>query len=318
VGTRGAIFASIDGAVGIPTTYAYTDLYSVTFDKTATTIEFYAGTDYSKVTTDTIILSADVNCYSADAEEFVTGIEAYDDNTRTVYFDNTQGWADIYAYVWTTDGYGDHELTAWPGVPAAFVGDDVWSYTFSNYYENIVFNDGVSKQTEDIALLDYTNLYHCSSETDGAGHYYVITGNRGITVYFHDVYDWANTRGDGEIYAYVDDTEAAWPGTAMTFVDIDGEGYAVYKYTMPTDEYDVVFSAYYDTDDPTNVKTAVFGLSCDIEHVYPTGGNDFVAGAVADSTPYRVIQIYDNYDASATLGALMVNGVGAAAFDNRR
>lgn len=64
----------------------------------------------------------------------------------TLYFVNDDSWANVSAYVWygTSSFYKD-----WPGEVAVKTGKqangkDVYSYTFSNQYVNIIFNNGLA------------------------------------------------------------------------------------------------------------------------------------------------------------------------------
>ena len=93
----------------------------------------------------------------------------------TVYFINTQGWSNVNAYIWPTDGDG---IVKWPGTPMKLEdgiiidGCEVYSYTF-NYElfgdvakgtaDNIIFNCGM-EQTPDLWILDVTKTYYYNWE----------------------------------------------------------------------------------------------------------------------------------------------------------
>ena len=79
----------------------------------------------------------------------------------TVYYVNANSWASVYAYVWNDT----KDLHPWPGKPMQKVADRqcskgaVYSYTFSDEYSNIIFNNDDGMQTTDM-LFDATRPYY--------------------------------------------------------------------------------------------------------------------------------------------------------------
>ena len=76
----------------------------------------------------------------------------------TVYFVNESGWSAVNAYAWREERTGNPEIKndAWPGIALEPTGEksegkDIYSYTFSAY-KNIIFNDGGSNKTGDLAV----------------------------------------------------------------------------------------------------------------------------------------------------------------------
>ena len=69
----------------------------------------------------------------------------------TVYFVNTEGWSNPYAYVWPDGGDG---LVTWPGEKMKKIGDsNVYSYTFDYAKaQNIIFSNHGSPQTDDLIV----------------------------------------------------------------------------------------------------------------------------------------------------------------------
>ncbi len=63
----------------------------------------------------------------------------------TVYFNNTLGWKQPYAYIWRENGNNDEPLSAWPGKPMTHISGSIYYYTFSSKYDSIIFNDGNSQ-----------------------------------------------------------------------------------------------------------------------------------------------------------------------------
>lgn len=84
----------------------------------------------------------------------------------TVYFNNTLGWEQPYAYIWQENGDNDVSLSSWPGKPMTHISGNIYYYTFNSKYDYIIFNDGNSQggavKTQDIEVKD--------------GHIYMISG----------------------------------------------------------------------------------------------------------------------------------------------
>ena len=57
----------------------------------------------------------------------------------TVYFENSEGWGEVYAYVW--GGALGEEFGAWPGSPATLVEGNVWSADIPDDCTNVIFNN---------------------------------------------------------------------------------------------------------------------------------------------------------------------------------
>lgn len=89
-----------------------------------------------------------------------------DGENQTVYFVNSKDWTTVNAYVWGDGG----EKVGWPGEAmekvGTYEGKDVYAYTFSSSYVNIIFNNG-SEQTVDIALsvLGDNNAFMLDAKT---------------------------------------------------------------------------------------------------------------------------------------------------------
>lgn len=94
--------------------------------------------------------------------------------SRTVYFENTNGWANVYAYVWGNNGYGEQK--AWPGNKASYVGKNeygkaIYSYTVTDLnYKNVIFNNGEStpSQTQDLRLYRDGLSFYISDSSNPA------------------------------------------------------------------------------------------------------------------------------------------------------
>ena len=75
----------------------------------------------------------------------------------TLYFVNYNAWENVYAYVWNDD-YMIGDLKSWPGTQMTLTGDSVdgkavYSFTFADNYNKIIFNNGTGgagNQTSDM------------------------------------------------------------------------------------------------------------------------------------------------------------------------
>ena len=84
--------------------------------------------------------------------------------TYTIYFDNNgTGWTTVNAYCWTGD-----PIVAWPGEAMTPVEghSGFFSYTTTQSYENIIFNNGSGTQTADLKVpTDGKNCYNGKTNT---------------------------------------------------------------------------------------------------------------------------------------------------------
>lgn len=85
----------------------------------------------------------------------------------TVYFINTENWAEVNAYAWVGDG--EVKNAEWPGEAAEKVADtkvldyDVYMYVAkAGEYENVIFNNGKGAQTDN---LTWTSLEYYAQST---------------------------------------------------------------------------------------------------------------------------------------------------------
>ena len=108
----------------------------------------------------------------------VTFVAAVAPQNITIYFTNNKGWENVYAYVFT----GETPKAEWPGEKMTFAGQndqnpkqDVYSYTFLDSFECIIFTngeDGNANQTVNIALsglTDDNNAYYLDAQVAEEG-----------------------------------------------------------------------------------------------------------------------------------------------------
>ncbi len=91
----------------------------------------------------------------------------------TVYFNNTLGWEQPYAYIWQANDKNtkddDVPLSAWPGKPMTHISGSVYYYTFNSKYDSIIFNDGNAQggavKTQDISPVKDGYIYMIGNPT---------------------------------------------------------------------------------------------------------------------------------------------------------
>lgn len=79
---------------------------------------------------------------------------------RTVYFENTDGWMNVYIYYWSDSNTG---FVTWPGKAMKLYEGSIYSYDVPDGVTYVIFNNG-STQTKDLTLPQDQNLYHYSTD----------------------------------------------------------------------------------------------------------------------------------------------------------
>ncbi len=160
-------------------------------------------------------------------------------NGDTVYCQNDKNWGEVYCYMWTDDS---NKNAQWPGVKMTKGEGNLWSYTVTGDWGNIIFNNGGNgDQTGDMTHQGNGSCYN-----NGNGQWSTIDtpdpkptdpkptdpkptnptptpGN--YVVYCKDeagwgkvcVYMWTDGQGDNK----------AWPGVAATNI---GDGVWMLEY----------------------------------------------------------------------------------------
>lgn len=75
---------------------------------------------------------------------------------NTIYCLNEAGWSSVNCYMWNSDS---DKNANWPGAPMKNIGDNVWEYTPTKSFKNIIFNDG-GTQTGDMTVPSDKNLFN--------------------------------------------------------------------------------------------------------------------------------------------------------------
>lgn len=108
-----------------------------------------------------------------DAYRFYAA-EKKTDSKRTVYFDNSANWDNVYCYVWNDNG--DQLLGSWPGTKLIeTTREGYYKLTIdAEGYDNLIFNNGSGTQTADLKIADAA-LYNNNGQIVGS--VYTPTGN---------------------------------------------------------------------------------------------------------------------------------------------
>jgi len=90
----------------------------------------------------------------------------------TMYFVNVPEWETVKAFVWPATGnaYKEWSGEAMTKTETKVNGYDVYSYTFPSNYVNIIFNDGGSNKTADLAWTANKPYFYPETK-DGSGRY---------------------------------------------------------------------------------------------------------------------------------------------------
>ena len=81
---------------------------------------------------------------------------------NTIYFKNTYGWSNVYAYVWAS-GQGNN---GWPGEKMTSLGNNIYKISVDQKYVNVIFdngNSGGTNQTSDLTIPGNNYIYNNSA-----------------------------------------------------------------------------------------------------------------------------------------------------------
>ena len=182
-------------------------------------------------------------------------VSAFAASGDTVYVRANNGWSNLHCYMWS-DGKGDNK--AWPGVQMTKVSDDVYSYTLTDDYANVIFNNGSGAQTGDLTYPGNGKIYDLSKgaweDYDGPTNPTTATTATtatsatqqttvapqppvgSYTVYLENEAGWSSPK----CYMWNSSTDAnkAWPGESMTNV-----GGNVWQYTASKEYKNCIFNS---------------------------------------------------------------------------
>ena len=89
-----------------------------------------------------LVFSAVLCVAAADTDVAQTGASG------TVYYQNSSNWSTVYCYMW--NGSGETKNAEWPGVQMTLHKDNVYKYTTSTDYANVIFTNNAGQQTADL------------------------------------------------------------------------------------------------------------------------------------------------------------------------
>ncbi len=161
---------------------------------------------------------------------------------ETVYFSDVNSMGNVRAYSFKESGT---YMEPWPGQKATYMatnsmGQNVYAVTLNfSKYKNVIFSDGGSLQTEDIALDGKSGTVYYpenSSSPYTVGKsiykkmwYEEVVPIKDITIYFTNTQDWSKVN----CYYWTDSSLGKWPGDAMEYVRPSSTNKGIYKMTVP-------------------------------------------------------------------------------------
>ena len=165
---------------------------------------------------------------AATGHNYVDGVcDACGEKTRTVYFKNDAGWANVYVYTWTMSGGAAIVYCDWPGTPMTLVEGNLYSMEVPDLAEYIIFNNGDYDQTADLVIpTDGRNQYTYSiaawtvkGEPEEDVDYYLVGIINGADV----GYD-TDSGNNGDFRFINGKLRATFTQDSFVFVKTDGNG----------------------------------------------------------------------------------------------
>ena len=141
---------------------------------------------------------------------FTTSNDDVTDEDKTVYFNNTDGWAQVNAYYWSIT---DATMINWPGVTMTRTEaeDPIYEMKLPSDAEYVIFNNNAGAQTMDLTVPADNMLYSFSGFNKG---WSVYNPDKTTLNFDNSVAKWAKVN----IYYWSDqdDQMVQWPGEEMT------------------------------------------------------------------------------------------------------
>lgn len=101
----------------------------------------------------------------------ITLYAKFESDSTTIYYYNSNGWKNVYAYMWENAKGKGNENSAFPGKQMTHEGGKVWSCTFSQSgnWDHVIFSNGSTghgNQTDNLSLEQgyYKNGWQSSSD----------------------------------------------------------------------------------------------------------------------------------------------------------
>ena len=176
---------------------------------------------------------------------FALSLSANAASGDTIYVKVNNGWscANFYCYMWNGSGGEGYQNAAWPGTKMTLVDstNNIFSYTLPQAYENIIFTNGSGDQTKDAAYTGGDGQLFDLKAGTWSQYVQPTSGNTpatqptqattpsgsGTIVFFRNTANWQTPRC--YMWNSNSDTNAGWPGAAMTLVEDNVWMYAASK-----------------------------------------------------------------------------------------
>ena len=102
---------------------------------------------------------------------------------RTIYFENTDNWENVYLYAWVENG--ETYTNAWPGDKMTLVEGTTNIYTATvPAYLKVIFNDGGSNQTDNLSIPEDADTFVWETKVwknlSGKVDYYLVGSINGV------------------------------------------------------------------------------------------------------------------------------------------
>jgi hypothetical protein len=167
------------------------------------TVKATCTTDGEKTFTCSKCLQTKVETIPATGHSYDNGVcnGCGDIEYRTIYFQNSDGWENVYLYAWVENG--ETYTNAWPGNLMTPVEgqNNVYSATIPSYLK-IIFNDGDKIQTDDLSIPQDADTFVWATKVwqnlSGKVDYYLVGSINGVD------YGIGNTVNNMGSYKFVD------------------------------------------------------------------------------------------------------------------
>ncbi|MBR1483024.1 MAG: starch-binding protein [Ruminococcus sp.] len=167
-----------------------------------------------------------------DPTQYVEPTTAYVPDGDYVYYQDTNSWGNVNAYMWSDSG----EAQAWPGQSMENIGNGVFRIKIPSGVDKIIFSNNGNNQTGNLDLPGAGQIYNNGSWSSysGGGGTIVNPPVSGNYVYYQDTNNWGNVNA----YMWSGSGEAqAWPGRSMENI-----GNGVFRIEIPSGMNKIIFS----------------------------------------------------------------------------
>lgn len=216
----------------------------------ALTVRAEVAQDLAETDTDTFAYDGSEGNLTQSKELADTGV-----SYGYVYCKNTAGWSTVSAYMWIKGS--EINNAKWPGVTMTNVSGNIWRYEVTNSTWNmIIFSNNGGNQTSDMDYPGAGYIYDNSTKQWSVYESAPTSGGNTPTTAPTPTSAQPTQSGDstGKTYVYCEneagwstvtaymwnsssDTNAGWPGVAMTNI-----GGNIWRYEVPKSFSNIIFS----------------------------------------------------------------------------